>query len=88
MLETTNISWISADEILFRWTPEKKQLLREFWEDYALVLETLEENQVRIFCFGSDSQTLLAMFRIENYHIMHRQLLFIWMNEKLSAILL
>ncbi|XP_043111983.1 probable methyltransferase TARBP1 isoform X1 [Puntigrus tetrazona] len=37
-----------TDEILFRWTPEKKQLLREFWEDYALVLETLEENQIHV----------------------------------------
>lgn len=42
------MAWISADEILIRWTPEKQQLLREFWEDFALVLETLEENQVRI----------------------------------------
>lgn len=31
---------------LFRWTPDKKSVLQEFWEDYALVLETLEENQV------------------------------------------
>lgn len=43
------MAWIFADEILFRWAPEKQQLLREFWEDFALVLETLEENQVRIF---------------------------------------
>uniref|UniRef100_A0A673HZZ1 tRNA (guanosine(18)-2'-O)-methyltransferase TARBP1 n=1 Tax=Sinocyclocheilus rhinocerous TaxID=307959 RepID=A0A673HZZ1_9TELE len=39
----------NRDEILFRWTPEKKQLLREFWEDYALVLETLEEKNT-LFC--------------------------------------
>uniref|UniRef100_A0A8C1KU42 tRNA (guanosine(18)-2'-O)-methyltransferase TARBP1 n=1 Tax=Cyprinus carpio TaxID=7962 RepID=A0A8C1KU42_CYPCA len=38
----------NTDEILFRWTPEKKQLLRDFWEDYALVLETLEENQIHV----------------------------------------
>ncbi|KAK2896992.1 hypothetical protein Q8A67_011480 [Cirrhinus molitorella] len=37
-----------TDEILFRWTPEKRQLLRGFWEDYALVLETLEENQIHV----------------------------------------
>ncbi|XP_051773539.1 probable methyltransferase TARBP1 isoform X2 [Ctenopharyngodon idella] len=37
-----------TDEILFRWTPEKQQLLREFWEDFALVLETLEENQIHV----------------------------------------
>ncbi|XP_026133478.1 LOW QUALITY PROTEIN: probable methyltransferase TARBP1 [Carassius auratus] len=38
----------NTDEILFRWSPEKKQSLREFWEDYALVLETLEENQIHV----------------------------------------
>lgn len=37
---------IVADEILFRWAPNRSKLLREFWEDYALVMETLEENQV------------------------------------------
>ncbi|XP_028325214.1 probable methyltransferase TARBP1 isoform X2 [Gouania willdenowi] len=36
------------DEILFRWTPSKHKLLREFWEDYFLVMETLEENQVHV----------------------------------------
>lgn len=35
-----------ADETLFKWAPNKSKLLREFWEDYALVMETLEENQV------------------------------------------
>ncbi|XP_057197829.1 probable methyltransferase TARBP1 isoform X2 [Triplophysa rosa] len=39
---------LSTEEILFKWTSEKKQLLREFWEDYALVLETLEENQIHV----------------------------------------
>uniref|UniRef100_A0A3Q3B3U0 tRNA (guanosine(18)-2'-O)-methyltransferase TARBP1 n=1 Tax=Kryptolebias marmoratus TaxID=37003 RepID=A0A3Q3B3U0_KRYMA len=34
--------------VLFRWAPDKSRLLREFWEDYVLVMETLEENQVRI----------------------------------------
>lgn len=37
---------IVADETLFKWAPDKSKLLREFWEDYALVMETLEENQV------------------------------------------
>ena len=37
---------VVADEILFRWAPNRSKLLREFWEDYALVMETLEENQV------------------------------------------
>uniref|UniRef100_A0A667YIU3 tRNA (guanosine(18)-2'-O)-methyltransferase TARBP1 n=1 Tax=Myripristis murdjan TaxID=586833 RepID=A0A667YIU3_9TELE len=33
-------------DILFKWDPERGKLLREFWEDYALVMETLEENQM------------------------------------------
>lgn len=37
---------IVADEVLFRWAPNRSKLLREFWEDYMLVMETLEENQV------------------------------------------
>ncbi|XP_077092543.1 tRNA (guanosine(18)-2'-O)-methyltransferase TARBP1 isoform X6 [Siphateles boraxobius] len=37
-----------TDEVLFRWMPEQQQLLREFWEDFALVLETLEENQIHV----------------------------------------
>ncbi|XP_041646192.1 probable methyltransferase TARBP1 [Cheilinus undulatus] len=36
------------DEILFKWASNKSKLLREFWEDYALVMETLEENQVHV----------------------------------------
>ncbi|XP_008276956.1 probable methyltransferase TARBP1 [Stegastes partitus] len=36
------------DEILFKWVPNKSKVLREFWEDYALVMETLEENQVHV----------------------------------------
>ncbi|XP_056465736.1 probable methyltransferase TARBP1 [Gadus chalcogrammus] len=36
------------DELLFRWSPKDSQLLREFWEDYALVMETLEENQIHV----------------------------------------
>ncbi|KAM4607139.1 putative methyltransferase TARBP1 [Polymixia lowei] len=36
------------DEILFKWDPNRSKLLREFWEDYALVMETLEENQVHV----------------------------------------
>ncbi|XP_073337331.1 probable methyltransferase TARBP1 [Pagrus major] len=39
---------VVADEILFRWAPNRSKLLREFWEDYALVMETLEENQVHV----------------------------------------
>ncbi|XP_070697554.1 probable methyltransferase TARBP1 [Pempheris klunzingeri] len=35
-------------EILFKWAPDRSKLLREFWEDYALVMETLEENQVHV----------------------------------------
>lgn len=42
------VSDTSAEEVLFRWTPDKSRLLRDFWEDYVLVMETLEENQVRI----------------------------------------
>ncbi|XP_047459509.1 probable methyltransferase TARBP1 isoform X2 [Mugil cephalus] len=38
----------SEDETLFKWDPNKSKLLREFWEDYALVMETLEENQVHV----------------------------------------
>uniref|UniRef100_A0A673BRI5 tRNA (guanosine(18)-2'-O)-methyltransferase TARBP1 n=1 Tax=Sphaeramia orbicularis TaxID=375764 RepID=A0A673BRI5_9TELE len=33
---------------LFKWTSDRSKLLREFWEDYALVMETLEENQVHV----------------------------------------
>ncbi|XP_062286493.1 probable methyltransferase TARBP1 [Scomber scombrus] len=36
------------DETLFKWAPNKRKLLREFWEDYALVMETLEENQIHV----------------------------------------
>lgn len=39
---------IFAGEILFRWSPDKSKLIRQFWEDYVLVVETLEENQVNI----------------------------------------
>ncbi|XP_042357796.1 probable methyltransferase TARBP1 isoform X2 [Plectropomus leopardus] len=35
-------------EILFRWASHTSTLLREFWEDYALVMETLEENQIHV----------------------------------------
>ncbi|XP_062422564.1 probable methyltransferase TARBP1 isoform X2 [Pungitius pungitius] len=37
-----------ADDILFKWEPSRSKLLREFWEDYALVMETLEENQIHV----------------------------------------
>ncbi|XP_061601001.1 probable methyltransferase TARBP1 [Cololabis saira] len=36
------------DETLFKWAPNKTRVLKEFWEDYALVMETLEENQVHV----------------------------------------
>ncbi|XP_019950086.2 probable methyltransferase TARBP1 [Paralichthys olivaceus] len=35
-------------EVLFKWAPSMSGLLKEFWEDYALVMETLEENQVHV----------------------------------------
>ncbi|KAM6916473.1 putative methyltransferase TARBP1 [Xenentodon cancila] len=36
------------DETLFKWAPNENGVLREFWEDYALVMETLEENQIHV----------------------------------------
>ncbi|XP_034040576.1 probable methyltransferase TARBP1 isoform X2 [Thalassophryne amazonica] len=36
------------DEILFKWAIDKIQLLRDFWQDYVLVMETLEESQVHV----------------------------------------
>ncbi|XP_072526163.1 probable methyltransferase TARBP1 [Salminus brasiliensis] len=39
---------LGEPESLFRWTPDRSAGLREFWEDYALVLETLEENQIHV----------------------------------------
>uniref|UniRef100_A0A8D3BYZ4 tRNA (guanosine(18)-2'-O)-methyltransferase TARBP1 n=1 Tax=Scophthalmus maximus TaxID=52904 RepID=A0A8D3BYZ4_SCOMX len=39
---------VDCGETLFRWAPNRSKLLREFWEDYALVMETLEENQVHV----------------------------------------
>ncbi|XP_077585684.1 tRNA (guanosine(18)-2'-O)-methyltransferase TARBP1 [Stigmatopora nigra] len=38
----------SGEEILFKWTSKSSKILREFWEDYVLVMETLEENQVHV----------------------------------------
>ncbi|XP_072292360.1 probable methyltransferase TARBP1 isoform X2 [Eucyclogobius newberryi] len=35
-------------ELLFTWDSNHSQVLREFWEDYALVIETLEENQIHV----------------------------------------
>uniref|UniRef100_A0A669C9P9 tRNA (guanosine(18)-2'-O)-methyltransferase TARBP1 n=1 Tax=Oreochromis niloticus TaxID=8128 RepID=A0A669C9P9_ORENI len=40
------LSATREDENLFKWASSKNKLLREFWEDYVLVMETLEENQV------------------------------------------
>ncbi|KAK5853887.1 hypothetical protein PBY51_015007 [Eleginops maclovinus] len=36
------------EDILFKWATNRSKLLREFWEDYALVMETLEENQIHV----------------------------------------
>ncbi|KAJ8248276.1 hypothetical protein GJAV_G00240270 [Gymnothorax javanicus] len=33
---------------VFRWDPNRSQFLREFWEDYALIMETLDENQIHL----------------------------------------
>ncbi|XP_077469616.1 tRNA (guanosine(18)-2'-O)-methyltransferase TARBP1 [Stigmatopora argus] len=38
----------SGEEILFKWTSKSSKILREFWEDYVLVMETLEENQIHV----------------------------------------
>ncbi|KAJ0066732.1 hypothetical protein NL108_002366, partial [Boleophthalmus pectinirostris] len=35
-------------EVLFIWDSNNSQVLREFWEDYTLVMETLEENQIHV----------------------------------------
>ncbi|KAG7230153.1 hypothetical protein INR49_009873, partial [Caranx melampygus] len=35
-------------ETLFKWAHSERKVLREFWEDYALVMETLEENQIHV----------------------------------------
>ncbi|XP_054654484.1 probable methyltransferase TARBP1 isoform X2 [Dunckerocampus dactyliophorus] len=42
------LSQETGEEVLFKWTPKSSKLLREFWEDYVLVMETLEENQVHV----------------------------------------
>nr|XP_054590012.1 probable methyltransferase TARBP1 isoform X2 [Nothobranchius furzeri] len=38
----------SEKDMLFKWAADKSRLLREFWEDYVLVMETLEENQIHV----------------------------------------
>lgn len=48
---------IVTGEILFRWCLDKSKLIREFWEDYVLVMETLEENQVKIHSSTVGSQS-------------------------------
>ncbi|XP_035386150.1 probable methyltransferase TARBP1 isoform X3 [Electrophorus electricus] len=35
-------------DVLFRWTPDQRLVFQEFWGNYALVLETLEENQLHV----------------------------------------
>ncbi|XP_035767959.1 probable methyltransferase TARBP1 [Neolamprologus brichardi] len=42
------LSATREDENLFKWAFSKSKLLREFWEDYVLVMETLEENQIHV----------------------------------------
>ncbi|XP_026045674.1 probable methyltransferase TARBP1 [Astatotilapia calliptera] len=42
------LSATGEDENLFKWAFSKSKLLREFWEDYVLVMETLEENQIHV----------------------------------------
>ncbi|XP_046884752.1 probable methyltransferase TARBP1 isoform X2 [Hypomesus transpacificus] len=37
-----------GEEVVFRWVPGSSKLLRAFWEDYALVMETVEENQIHV----------------------------------------
>ncbi|XP_061692708.1 probable methyltransferase TARBP1 isoform X2 [Syngnathoides biaculeatus] len=39
---------MSGEEVLFKWQAKCSKMLREFWEDYVLVMETLEENQVHV----------------------------------------
>ncbi|XP_024153483.1 probable methyltransferase TARBP1 isoform X2 [Oryzias melastigma] len=36
------------DEMLFSWAADRLEVLRNFWEDYVLVMETLEENQIHV----------------------------------------
>ncbi|KAM9559168.1 putative methyltransferase TARBP1 [Salvelinus alpinus] len=45
---SSSVSSEVNEEIIFRWAPDRCKLLREFWEDYALVMETLEENQIHV----------------------------------------
>uniref|UniRef100_A0AAY4CYJ9 tRNA (guanosine(18)-2'-O)-methyltransferase TARBP1 n=1 Tax=Denticeps clupeoides TaxID=299321 RepID=A0AAY4CYJ9_9TELE len=37
-----------SDDCYFRWVPSEEETLRLFWEDYLLVMETLEENQIHV----------------------------------------
>ncbi|KAI5088024.1 putative methyltransferase TARBP1 isoform X3, partial [Silurus meridionalis] len=37
-----------TEDFFFNWTAEHKLVLREFWEAYTLVLETLEEYQIHV----------------------------------------
>ncbi|MCI4394962.1 hypothetical protein PGIGA_G00174930 [Pangasianodon gigas] len=39
---------ICETDFFFRWTAEQRLVLHEFWEAYALVLETLEEYQIHV----------------------------------------
>lgn len=48
---------------LFKWAPGSSRLLREFWEDYALVMETLEENQVRNL--ARQNSQLLSLYKLQ-----------------------
>ncbi|XP_029110149.1 probable methyltransferase TARBP1 isoform X2 [Scleropages formosus] len=47
-LEVRSAQATDTNDSLFRWVPSKSHLLREFWEDYTLVMETLDENQIHV----------------------------------------
>ncbi|XP_055083217.1 probable methyltransferase TARBP1 [Periophthalmus magnuspinnatus] len=48
--QDTSLMWQASKEgeVLFMWDSNNSQVLREFWEDFALVMETLEENQIHV----------------------------------------
>ena len=46
---------------IFYWSSEGKESLRIIWQDYILLMETLDEKQVQIYCFfEATSRILLA----------------------------
>ncbi|KAM8852619.1 putative methyltransferase TARBP1 isoform 1-T1 [Synchiropus picturatus] len=38
----------SGNGLMFRWSVKSGKVLRDFWEDYVLVMETLEETQIHV----------------------------------------